>query len=196
MRDHDRDTISLQQRQEMIRQELDRVHRAAQRVAGEQNGAGVEVDDLVQVGTLALIEAVDDWRAKPPPRPDYGAAIARRIYRAMRKHVREVGYERERLCSLEEMTHCPAPARFDPVHTLYRCERTRTIVQVLAVLSPRQRLAMALWAELVDGRPWTSAKIGDLLGVSTTRGAQLVSSARERLKHPLHRRKLRDYLEQ
>jgi DNA-directed RNA polymerase specialized sigma24 family protein len=66
--------------------------------------------------------------------------------------------------------------------------------EVLASLSPRHRLVVALRLGFVDSREKTYAEIGAVLGVSKARADQLWKAAQKNLRHPNRSRQIRDCL--
>jgi RNA polymerase primary sigma factor len=68
------------------------------------------------------------------------------------------------------------------------------IQEVLATLPPREVRILQLRYGLLDGESYTLEEVGKKMGVTRERVRQIEAQALSRLRHPSHRRKLRDYL--
>src|ERR671922_2283508 len=68
------------------------------------------------------------------------------------------------------------------------------IADVLNGLPPREVRILQLRYGLLDGESYTLEEVGKKMGVTRERVRQIEAQALSRLRHPTHRRKLRDYL--
>ncbi|MBI3361068.1 MAG: RNA polymerase sigma factor [Chloroflexi bacterium] len=68
------------------------------------------------------------------------------------------------------------------------------ISEVLNGLPPREVRILQLRYGLLDGESYTLEEVGKKMGVTRERVRQIEAQALSRLRHPSHRRKLRDYL--
>ena len=68
------------------------------------------------------------------------------------------------------------------------------LVEVLESLPPREVRILQLRYGLLDGQAYTLEEVGRKMGVTRERVRQIEAQALSRLRHPLIRRKLRDYL--
>jgi RNA polymerase primary sigma factor len=68
------------------------------------------------------------------------------------------------------------------------------IQDVLNGLPPREVRILQLRYGLLDGESYTLEEVGKKMGVTRERVRQIEAQALSRLRHPTHRRKLRDYL--
>jgi RNA polymerase primary sigma factor len=68
------------------------------------------------------------------------------------------------------------------------------IAEVLNGLPPREVRILQLRYGLLDGESYTLEEVGKKMGVTRERVRQIEAQALSRLRHPTHRRKLRDYL--
>jgi RNA polymerase primary sigma factor len=68
------------------------------------------------------------------------------------------------------------------------------IAEVLNGLPPREVRILQLRYGLLDGESYTLEEVGKKMGVTRERVRQIEAQALSRLRHPIHRRKLRDYL--
>lgn len=66
----------------------------------------------------------------------------------------------------------------------------------LRSLPPREARVLRLRFGLEDGQSYTLEKVGRKLGVTRERIRQIEAQALKRLRHPIHRRKLLDYIEE
>lgn len=83
----------------------------------------------------------------------------------------------------------PAPAETATQHLL-----REELDEVLAGLPPREVRILQLRYGLVDGQSYTLEEVGRKMGVTRERVRQIEAQALSRLRHPMHWRKLRDYL--
>ena len=70
------------------------------------------------------------------------------------------------------------------------------IQEVLATLPPREVRILQLRYGLLDGESYTLEEVGKKMGVTRERVRKIEAQALSRLRHPSHRRKLRDYLKE
>ncbi len=70
------------------------------------------------------------------------------------------------------------------------------IAEVLNGLPPREVRILQLRYGLLDGESYTLEEVGKKMGVTRERVRQIEAQALSRLRHPSHRRKLRDYLKE
>jgi RNA polymerase primary sigma factor len=70
------------------------------------------------------------------------------------------------------------------------------IQEVLATLPPREVRILQLRYGLLDGESYTLEEVGKKMGVTRERVRQIEAQALSRLRHPSHRRRLRDYLKE
>jgi RNA polymerase primary sigma factor len=66
--------------------------------------------------------------------------------------------------------------------------------EVLSTLPPREVRILQLRYGLLDGQSYTLEEVGRKMGVTRERVRQIEAQALGRLRHPSHRRKLRDYI--
>jgi RNA polymerase primary sigma factor len=83
----------------------------------------------------------------------------------------------------------PAPAEA-ATHNLLR----EQLEEVLGTLPPREVRILQLRYGLLDGQSYTLEEVGRKMGVTRERVRQIEAQALSRLRHPSHRRKLRDYI--
>ena len=84
---------------------------------------------------------------------------------------------------------------FEPVETI-SAEDLRTQLQdSLQSLSPREREVLTLRFGLEDGRPHTLEEVGQKFGVTRERIRQIESKALRKLRHPIRKKLLEDFLD-
>lgn len=83
----------------------------------------------------------------------------------------------------------PAPAEAATQNML-----REQIQEVLNSLPPREVRILQLRYGLLDGESYTLEEVGKKMGVTRERVRQIEAQALSRLRHPTHRRKLREYL--
>ena len=81
-----------------------------------------------------------------------------------------------------------------PVELATRNLLREQIAEVLNGLPPREVRILQLRYGLLDGESYTLEEVGKKMGVTRERVRQIEALALSRLRHPTHRRKLRDYL--
>ncbi len=81
-----------------------------------------------------------------------------------------------------------------PVELATRNLLREQIAEVLNGLPPREVRILQLRYGLLDGESYTLEEVGKKMGVTRERVRQIEAQALSRLRHPTHRRKLRDYL--
>jgi RNA polymerase primary sigma factor len=82
----------------------------------------------------------------------------------------------------------------EPVEIATRNLLKEQIQDVLNGLPPREVRILQLRYGLLDGESYTLEEVGKKMGVTRERVRQIEAQALSRLRHPTHRRKLRDYL--
>ena len=82
----------------------------------------------------------------------------------------------------------------EPVEIATRNLLREQIQDVLNGLPPREVRILQLRYGLLDGESYTLEEVGKKMGVTRERVRQIEAQALSRLRHPTHRRKLRDYL--
>jgi len=82
----------------------------------------------------------------------------------------------------------------EPVEIATRNLLREQIQEVLNGLPPREVRILQLRYGLLDGESYTLEEVGKKMGVTRERVRQIEAQALSRLRHPTHRRKLRDYL--
>jgi RNA polymerase sigma factor (sigma-70 family) len=183
-------------RKDLVASQLGFVVRAARRIARRYRGVGLDILDLIQEGNVALLQAVNEWLDHPPQSAHFHAFIAQRVDRALRQCADGAWRESARSCSLEEhwdeLCQVEAPGELEPGARLIHREGQEVMIAVLGSLDRRRRRVVARRFGLLDGRERTYEEIGQALGVSRARAAQLMASATRILRHPSRACKLVD----
>jgi len=81
-----------------------------------------------------------------------------------------------------------------PTDIAYQQLLRETLEGVLGALTPREARILRLRFGLRDGRTHTLEEVGVKFGLTRERIRQIEHQALDRLRHPLRRRQLRDYL--
>ena len=183
-------------RKDLVASQLGFVVRAARRIARRYPGADLDISDLIQEGNLALLQAVDEWLDCPPRAAHFHTFIARKVERAIRLCADGAWRESAGSCSLEEhwdeLCQVEAPGELEPAERLIHREEQEIVIAMLGSLDRRRRQVVALRLGFFDGRERTYEEIGQTLGVSRARAAQLMGSAKRILRHPSRACKLMD----
>lgn len=183
-------------REDLVASELGFVLRAARRVARQHDVVGVDLVDLIQEGNVALLQAIQEWLDHPSEAAHFHAFIALRVYRALRQYVADARRENAGLCSLEEhwdeLGQVEAPGELGPAARLVYRQHQEAMIAMLDTLEQKRKQVVALRFGFCDGQERTYQEIGEALGFSAMRTAQLMASVRRILRHPSRAYKLRD----
>jgi RNA polymerase sigma-B factor len=164
-------------RTRVIEQNLPLVHALARRFAGPSE----PFDDLVQVGALGLIKAVDGFREDRGT--DLGAYAVPTIVGELRHHLRarstlasSTSGERPRLVSL------PAEEPVDMRSETEAEGEERVLVRTaLHALGPRERRIVALRFY----RDWSQQRIAEEVGISQVQVSRLLTSSLAKMRRVL-----------
>jgi RNA polymerase sigma factor (sigma-70 family) len=183
-------------RDDLVASQLGFVVRAARRVAQYHDGTDVDILDLIQEGNVALLQAVQEWLDRPAEAAHFHTFVAQRVYRALRQYVADARRENATRCSLEEqweeLCQVEAPAELDPLVRLVYRQHQEVMIAMLNSLEQKRKQVVALRCGFCDGQERTYQEIGEALGFSAGRAAQLMASVRRMWRHPTRIYKLRD----
>jgi len=84
---------------------------------------------------------------------------------------------------------------FEPVDTITAEDLKAQLQDILETLSPREREVLTLRFGLEDGRPHTLEEVGQKFGVTRERIRQIESKALRKLRHPIRKKLLEDFLD-
>jgi RNA polymerase sigma factor (sigma-70 family) len=160
----------IQARNELIESNLALVAPLA-RFLGKQIPPSFELADLIQSGTLGLIQAADSWDSEQIPFPMWAKL---KIRGAMLDSVRRRAWREQAHEDLPE-TASAAPS---PEAIAVFAERAGQLRQALEVLPPRERRLVVL--HHVEGISYRAA--GAAVGLGKTRARQLVEQAMQTLR--------------
>jgi RNA polymerase sigma-B factor len=160
----------------VIEQNLPLVHAIARRFAGPSE----PIDDLVQVGAIGLIKAVDGFRVDRGS--DLGAYAVPTIVGELRRHVRARS-------SLASGTSAGPPGgvslRAEPVDPRSATEaegEERALVRTaFHALGPRERRIVALRFY----RDWSQQRIADEVGLSQVQVSRLLTTSLLKMRRAL-----------
>jgi RNA polymerase primary sigma factor len=83
----------------------------------------------------------------------------------------------------------------EPVETISAEDLKTQLQDILETLSPREREVLTLRFGLEDGRPRTLEEVGQSFGVTRERIRQIESKALRKLRHPIRKKLLEDFLD-
>ena len=83
----------------------------------------------------------------------------------------------------------------EPVDTISAEDLRAQLQDILETLSPREREVLTLRFGLEDGRPHTLEEVGQKFGVTRERIRQIESKALRKLRHPIRKKLLEDFLD-
>ena len=156
----------------MIEQNLPLVHSLARRFSR----ASEPIDDLVQVGAIGLIKAVDGFREDRGH--DLGAYAVPTIVGELRRHVRT----RSSRGDVPPAAPPDAEALDADARSQEDLSETRELARVaLAVLSPRERRIVALRFF----RDWSQQAIAAEVGLSQVQVSRVLSAALAKMRDRL-----------
>ncbi len=156
-------------RTRVIEQNLPLVHSLARRFSRSSE----QIDDLVQVGAIGLIKAVDGFREERGH--DLGAYAVPTIVGELRRHVRE--RSSALAVAILEEDELEAPARSHA-----EASETRELVRTaLDTLSPRERRIVALRFY----RDWSQQRIAAEVGLSQVQVSRVLSASLAKMRDRL-----------
>ena len=163
-------------------------------IARKYAQAGVEQDDLISIGSLGLIKAVQTYRPEAGKLTPYAARCIENeilmFFRANRKRRAEVpmgenlgedgdGNELQLgdlLGTDPELVPDAAETAIESMRALRLMER---------VLEPREAEVVRLRCGLEDGEPWPQHRVAERLGISRSYVSRIEKRALEKLRHAL-----------
>ena len=164
-------------RRRVIEQNLPLVHALARRFAGSRES----IDDLVQVGAIGLIKAVDGFREERGS--DLGAYAVPTIVGELRRHVRAgsatawdgdlrgtvvVGFDAEEAMDVRSETDAEG-------------EERALVRSAFDALAPRERRIVALRFY----RDWSQQRIAEEVGLSQVQVSRLLSTSLAKMRSAL-----------
>jgi RNA polymerase primary sigma factor len=167
-------------------------------VAKKYMGRGVPFLDLIQEGNIGLIRATKKFDYRRGHKFSTYAtwwirqAVTRAIQVARRPLSLETPTDDEEdsvLGDFIEDDEAPPPDDMATYNLL-----KEHLEEVLNGLPPREVRILQLRYGLLDGQAYTLEEVGRKMGVTRERVRQIEAQALSRLRHPVIRRKLRDYL--
>ncbi len=87
------------------------------------------------------------------------------------------------------------PSGPEPVEAISAEDLKSHLQEILETLSPREREVLILRFGLEDGRPRTLEEVGQSFGVTRERIRQIESKALRKLRHPIRKKLLEDFLD-
>jgi RNA polymerase primary sigma factor len=145
-------------------------------IARHYSGLGLDLDDLVQEGSLGLLAAARSFDAsRGVPFTAYARSpIRQAICRALTANSRVA----TTACDEHELPPADTP---DPLDRLCDDEARTLVRQALAGLDPRWRQVMVLRHGLIDDHPRSLAQIGRAMGITRGRVREIEARAMCRL---------------
>jgi RNA polymerase sigma factor (sigma-70 family) len=145
-------------------------------IARSYTGFGVELDDLIQEGSLGLLAAAETFDlSRGVPFTAYARRpIKHAICRALTANSRAAGVP----CEEEELPPADAPG---PLDLLCAAEERTELRAALTRLDARWRQVMVLRHGLLDDHPRSLAEIGRAMGITRGRVREIESRAMWRL---------------
>ena len=155
---------------------------------------GVDQDDLVSIGALGLIKAVNTFKPEAGKLTPYASrCIENEIlmyFRAARKTKNTVllgdgiGTDKDGdEIALDELLGTDANLVPDAVETAIESRRALKLMD--SVLDERERQVVCLRCGLTDGEPWPQNKVGEKLGISRSYVSRIEKRALEKLRKAL-----------
>ncbi|MDI9260199.1 sigma-70 family RNA polymerase sigma factor [Alicyclobacillus sendaiensis] len=157
--------------------------------------SGIDQDDLISIGTVGLIKAVDTYQ--PSKGTKFATYAARCIQneilmqlRAQRKSRKDVslyspiGTDKEgNEITIGDILFSESDSTEDEVS---RRMELNTMRQLLDVLDERERKVIELRFGLADGREWTQNEVADSLDISRSYVSRLEKRALLKMFHQSH----------
>ena len=163
-------------------------------IAGKYAQSGMDRDDLISVGSLGLIKAVQTFRPEAGRLRAYASRCIENemlmLFRANRKN-RDVALMGESLGQDGEGSDAQlgdllgTDADLVPRAAETAIESARALRQMETVLTPRERAVVRLRYGLADGEPWPQHRVAERLGISRSYVSRIEKRALEKLRQAL-----------
>ena len=163
-------------------------------IAGKYAQSGMDRDDLISVGSLGLIKAVQTFRPEAGRLRAYASRCIENemlmLFRANRKN-RDVALMGESLGQDGEGSDAQlgdllgTDADLVPRAAETAIESARALRQMEIVLTPRERAVVRLRYGLADGEPWPQHRVAERLGISRSYVSRIEKRALEKLRQAL-----------
>lgn len=160
-------------------------------IARKFENTGIELEDLISIGTIGLIKAVETFRVDKNIK--LATYASRCIENEILMYIRKIGNRRTEV-SLEEPLHTDwdgnelhlADILGSDEDSIYRelesDEDRRTIASAIQTLSPRDRKIISLRFGLGGHPPLTQKEVADLLGISQSYISRIEKKNMEKLR--------------
>lgn len=173
-------------RERLIRHNL----RLVAHIAKKYYGAKVEQDDLISIGTIGLIKAVQSFSSGKGTR--FATYAARCIeneilmqFRSDKKTSKDISISETiesdkdgNALTLEDLM----ADEFELEGSYEKAEAVKQLYQVVAMLSGRERQVILMRYGLNDTKPLTQKEVSDILGISRSYVSRIEKKALEQLK--------------
>lgn len=173
-------------RERLIRHNL----RLVAHIAKKYYGAKMEQDDLISIGTIGLIKAVQSFSSGKGTR--FATYAARCIeneilmqFRSDKKTSKDISISETiesdkdgNALTLEELM----ADEFELEGSYEKAEAVKQLYQVVAMLSGRERQVILMRYGLNDTKPLTQKEVSDILGISRSYVSRIEKKALEQLK--------------
>ena len=138
---------------------------------------GVNIEDLISIGTIGLIKAVNTFNAAKNIK--LATYASRCIENEILMYLRKRGAQRSELSFDEPLNTVSRPLEDDAEKRMLR--------EAVSALGEREREIISLRFGLPDGREYTQKEVADLLGISQSYISRLEKKIIERLRRELQR---------
>ena len=138
---------------------------------------GVNIEDLISIGTIGLIKAVNTFNAAKNIK--LATYASRCIENEILMYLRKRGAQRSELSFDEPLNTDWRPLEDDAEKAMLR--------RAVAALSDREREIISLRFGLKSGREYTQKEVADLLGISQSYISRLEKKIIERLRREMQR---------
>lgn len=163
-------------------------------IARKFENTGVDIEDLISIGTIGLIKAVETFRAEKKIK--LATYASRCIENEILMYIRKIGPRRVEM-SLEEPLHTDwdgnelhlADILGSDEDSVYREleseEDRRTVLAAIRTLPERDRTIIALRFGLGGQKPMTQKEVADRLGISQSYISRIEKKNMERLRREM-----------
>ena len=180
------ESMILQDKLKLIRTNL----RLVVSIAKKHHNSNLELSDLIQEGTLALMKAVEKYEYKS------GFIFSNYAAEWIEQSISQAIVTQKELTSIPNVKDIVEEEDYSNIpKSVTNYFRKQEIEKVLATLSEREQKIIRLRFGIDSGYPRTLEEVGKMFNVTRERVRQIEAKAIRKLRHPSRTKMLKDYSE-